>query len=335
MDYNIVPKNIKWHISSYLYGWDFLNYLSTDKRIRESFNNEEFWKYIIIRQFPNIVNKKPSYLTYKLFYKRLYYQSGPLHYNQYKLSDYGYKLTDYSGDEFIDAFDDSYKIETCKRKQNPDGSVKITVNFDNPIKPHLIKQDEKVLYEHIISMFKNFLQYRVVLLADGQLFIHPFIRNGEPTMFHHIYNVKDIIYVPDRFYYLTYNEELYYISKEEPSLPPVLVEIGINKISSYNYNNIMYIKSHALYRLYVPDHTLYCLFEKDVVDCGEILDTGDICVKYRDIKNWYIYKNNNMTPVNITDDNIVRTLSYHYRVPKDCLQEIKSTRKVVQIKKRY
>lgn len=48
MNFMDLPKFLKWHISSYLYGHDLIRYLSVSKNIWKYNFVDEFWKYIVI-----------------------------------------------------------------------------------------------------------------------------------------------------------------------------------------------------------------------------------------------------------------------------------------------
>lgn len=329
-----VSKYMKWHIGSYLCGYDLLSYLSVNKNIREYYHIDEFWKYIIVHQFPDTIENKPQYLNYKEFYRRLFWQSGPFYYNQYKLSNYGYKIHDAGGDLLIDVFDNLYSIETFKSVEKNNGIFEITIDFDNSVEPHLVKLSSGIMYDEIISILGLFLQYRVVLMANGQLFMYTLNMN---EIFLQKNNVKNIINVCDRIYYLIDDGKLYYIEQKNPSLAPILVSYDVNDISLYNYNTILCLKSNYLYKMDLNNHKFTFILEGTISLFGKLNSEKILCIKYKDNKLWWLYclENDRLILYSKTNSNIRKIIDFYYILPDNILQQIETYNKIIKIEKRF
>ena len=238
-----LPKNVRINIAYYLFDYDLLDYLHLDSFMLKLSSDEKLWSLLLLNQYgQEFVDRKPEYLSYKVFYRRLSWKiiRKSLYFNKKYKHGLNIKIircTKYRPPEYhddsdkinqyycIDVFDDLY-------------NVKLTNNV------YIYNKIQSNVIDLICTKI-----YFMILTYNNVYHIYKFKYDKHICKLNNIKSISicQSKYEPLNYCYIDMNDNLYYKYND---YEPYLIDAGIEQAKILE-SRIVYIKNKRLYQILI------------------------------------------------------------------------------------
>ena len=207
MNFSVLPKNILFAIASEVSLCDLNKLCRVNKKCLRVCRDDQFWQFKILKEQPELTFRKPSHLSYKEFYVRLY-DAG----NLYQLCRDGKKILVSSNVskcsvytrsvQYIDVYSDLYE-----NLSTDDGNL-----FER--QPRDDDGKNIFVYPNIVDVTES-IHAQAILKANGQMTIYNY--EGSLDIPQIVTQLSSPCYMSgEHYHYIDKHSNLYLVKSEGP-----------------------------------------------------------------------------------------------------------------------